>query len=184
VSADASTPTRKIGIFERIAVFLLSRLPWFRHHYQNWGKAKRIIIGFLLYLICLPIIPIAIALVLFIRDPEGFRKSKAFPILSAIIVAWLAAFGYIATRDATPDTTNSNSTTNASTGTSTTETTGTSTTGTKSNNKTGAAGNPTNGRFFENCTAAFNVGVRNIPRGDKSYRPRLDHDNDGVACEK
>lgn len=182
MTTDASTPKRKVGIFERIAVFLLSRLPWFRNHYQSWGKAKRIIIGLLLYLICLPIIPIAIALVLFIRDPEGFRKSKLFPILGAIILAWLGAFGYIATRSPTSDTT----TTNASTGANTTETTtGTGTTGAKtSTSKAGATGNPTNGRFFENCTAAFDVGVRNIPKGDKSYREKLDRDKDGIACER
>ncbi len=186
MSVDASTPTRKIGIFERIAIFLLSRLPWFRHHYQNWGKAKRIIIGFLLYLICLPVIPIAIALVLFIRDPEGFRKSKWFPILSAVIVAWLGVFGYIATRPSTSDTTTntSNTSTTSTTSTSTT-TTSTKTNTTKTNTtKVGATGNPTNGRYFKNCTEAFKAGVYNIPKTDKSYRIRLDHDKDGVACEK
>jgi len=182
-----------MGIFERIAVFLLSRLPWFRHHYQAWGKVKRIVIGLPLYIIALPIIPIVIALILFIRDPQAFRKSKAFPILAAIIVAWLGAFGYIAAQPGTSDTT----TTNAATGTSATETSGTtastttSNTTTKSNSttkskttKADATGNPTNGRFFKNCSAAFSVGVFNIPKGDQSYRVRLDHDKDGVACEK
>ena len=185
MSTVANTPPKHVGIFERIANFLLSRLPWFRYHYEGWGKARKIIIAFFLYLIVLPIIPIIIALVLYIRDPEGFRKSKAFPALAAIIVVWLGAFGYIASRPAT---------TSSSSDTATTESVADTTTSSQTNNTvsthknggstTAATGKPTNGRYFKNCDAAFKVGVRNIPRGDKSYRPRLDHDNDGVACEK
>lgn len=31
--------------------------------------------------------------------------------------------------------------------------------------------------------AAAADGRYNIPRGDPAYAPKLDHDNDGIACE-
>jgi len=37
--------------------------------------------------------------------------------------------------------------------------------------------------YFRNCTAAKAAGYRNIPRGHPAYRPQLDEDNDGLACE-
>lgn len=36
---------------------------------------------------------------------------------------------------------------------------------------------------FENCTAAANVGVYNIPIGTPGYQPKLDADNDGFGCD-
>lgn len=38
-------------------------------------------------------------------------------------------------------------------------------------------------RHVDNCTEARNLGVAPIYRGDVLYRPALDRDNDGVACE-
>ena len=38
-------------------------------------------------------------------------------------------------------------------------------------------------RYFRNCTAAHAAGVYSIPRGAPGYRPALDADNDGLACE-
>lgn len=37
--------------------------------------------------------------------------------------------------------------------------------------------------YFPNCTAAKAAGYRNIPRDHPAYRPQLDEDNDGRACE-
>lgn len=37
--------------------------------------------------------------------------------------------------------------------------------------------------YFANCTAARAAGRQNIRRGEPGYRPPLDRDNDGVACE-
>lgn len=39
------------------------------------------------------------------------------------------------------------------------------------------------GTGYPNCTAAHNQGVYDIPRSDPAYRPDLDRDNDGIACE-
>lgn len=38
-------------------------------------------------------------------------------------------------------------------------------------------------RHVANCTEARRLGIAPIYRGDASYRPALDRDNDGVACE-
>ena len=37
--------------------------------------------------------------------------------------------------------------------------------------------------YFANCTAARAAGYENIRRGRPGYRPALDRDNDGIACE-
>lgn len=167
------------GFFMNSANFLLSRLPWFQDRYENWGKGKRVLIAFLLYLIILPVIPIVIGVVMYLRDPEGFKKSKALPILAAIAVAQLGAFGLIATQ---PPTVN-NPETNSVQSSPSTKNGGTPATS-KSNTTTSAKSANTGGRYFENCTAAFNAGVFNIPKSDKSYRRELDGDDNGVGCQK
>ena len=44
---------------------------------------------------------------------------------------------------------------------------------------------PTTGSsvYYPNCKAACDDGVAPIYRGQPGYRPGLDRDNDGVACE-
>ncbi len=37
--------------------------------------------------------------------------------------------------------------------------------------------------YFANCAAARAAGVAPLRRGDPGYRPGLDRDNDGIACE-
>jgi hypothetical protein len=36
---------------------------------------------------------------------------------------------------------------------------------------------------YRNCTEAHRDGRYNIPKGDPDYQPKLDRDNDGLACE-
>lgn len=36
---------------------------------------------------------------------------------------------------------------------------------------------------YKNCSQAHADGRYNIPRGDAAYAPKLDRDNDGLACE-
>jgi hypothetical protein len=38
--------------------------------------------------------------------------------------------------------------------------------------------------YYENCSAAYAAGVSNIPAGAPGYRPELDRDQDGIACEQ
>lgn len=37
--------------------------------------------------------------------------------------------------------------------------------------------------YYKNCTAARNAGAAPILKGQPGYRPALDRDNDGIACE-
>ena len=39
------------------------------------------------------------------------------------------------------------------------------------------------GPYYANCTDAKAQGVTNIPQGSPGYRPELDSDSDGIACE-
>ncbi len=44
---------------------------------------------------------------------------------------------------------------------------------------------PTDGSsvYYPNCAAARAAGVAPLHRGDPGYRPGLDRDGDGIACE-
>jgi hypothetical protein len=42
---------------------------------------------------------------------------------------------------------------------------------------------PSTSTYYENCTAAKDAGVAPIYIGQPGYRPELDRDRDGVACE-
>ncbi|NMM87965.1 nuclease [Rhodococcus sp. SRB_17] len=39
------------------------------------------------------------------------------------------------------------------------------------------------GAYFKNCTAAWDAGAAPLYRGNPGYRPELDRDSDGKACE-
>lgn len=43
--------------------------------------------------------------------------------------------------------------------------------------------NQNNELYFSNCDEARSKGYKNIPRGAPGYRPKLDGDHDGIACE-
>lgn len=149
------------------ADYLLSRLPWFKWRYQGWSKTKRIVVGYLMWLVVLPIIPLTILAVWYVRDPEGFKKSPLMPILVLVTVAWFGGgLGYV----------NSQAPVDVADGQVTK--------GSQANVAGREKSEPTGGRVFENCTAAFNAGVFDIPRSNASYEPRLDRDGDGVACER
>lgn len=188
-TASAPSNTKSGGFFLNAANWLLSRLPWFKNHYQAWSKTRRIVVGMLMYLVCLPIIPLVVGIVMYIHDPEGFRKGNAIKVLGAVFVIWAGAFGLIATQPAVPDNPLNhdikvaNSAEAKQTDNSDSQPIDQSSKERK-DIQSKAVSNPTNGKFFVNCTAAFKAGVFNIPKGDKSYRPELDGDKDGVGCEK
>lgn len=187
------------GFFLNAADWLLSRFPGIKNHYSDWSHGKRIFIGFLLYLIILPVIPIALAIILYLHDPQNFMKSTAAKVLGALIVLQLSAFGLIAAQPSVPV---SDMTDQAASGqpqvTSTANTKKATVQNKDSSDTTPvdqssaarkgvqsqSSSKPTGGRYFANCDAAFEQGVFNIPRSDKSYRPALDHNSNGVACEK
>ena len=184
------------GFMLNAANWLLSRLPWFKYRYQDWSKTKRIWIGLLMYLICLPIIPLVVGIVMYIHDPEGFKKGNAIKVVGAVFVVWAGLFGLVASQPAVPDNP-LNSTAKvdqfnkkqkdspeAKQADNADELPADQKGSAYQKVKDKTTSANSKGRFFKNCDAAFDAGVFNIARSDSSYQDRLDRDNDGIACEK
>lgn len=179
------------GFFLRSAVWLLSRFPLTKNKYQNWTAGRRILVGWLLWLIVLPIIPIVIAIVWYLNDPDGFKKSPLAKVLIGVIVLWFGAFGLIATEPAQLDQNGKYSPVqtqpNGEDTSKVTELEKPATAASQESKEkvaTQQTSNASEGRVFENCTEAFEAGVFDIKRSDSSYRSELDRDGDGIACEK
>ena len=175
------------GFFLKAATYILARTPFTKNSYQNWTPTKRIIIGWLLWIITLPIIPIVVALVWFLNDPEGFKKSPWAKGLIALAVLWAGYAGVIVTNPAQADVNGKYSPIQTAPngevkGTETAENTASAAAREKIAGQTES--NKSNGRQFKNCTEAFEAGVFNIKRSDAAYQNKLDRDNDGIACEK
>lgn len=171
------------------AVWILSRFPGVRYHYQKWGHTKRVVIAILLYIVALPIIPIVIAAVWYVKDPEGFKKSPLMPVLMAVIAAWLGGFGWMANQtpitDGTPIASiGAKAAADGETSTVNSDPAATADPVSKAKIASQTTSKPTNGVKYENCSAAFDAGVFDILRSDPSYQRKLDRDNDGIACEK
>lgn len=169
------------------AVWLLSRFPLTRDRYQNWTRTKRIIIGWLLWLVLLPIIPIAIAIIWFVRDPEGFKRSPLAKVLLAVCVLWAGYFGAVATNPSQADVNGRYSPVQTAPNGEVAgkqNNVNTATTESKERIAKQKESNDPKGRQFKNCTEAFENGVFNIKRSNSSYQNKLDRDNDGIACEK
>lgn len=179
--------TRKQAIGPGWAVWILARFPGVRNHYQEWSRTKRIVIGILCWLVALPVIPMVVMAVMYMRDPKGFKKSPLFPIMSLIVAAWIGGFGFIANQTPVTDgqsfaTVKEAADGEQSDGVDRPDAIASDDAKQKVANK--QKSNDPAGRRFENCTAAFNEGVFNIKRNNPSYERRLDRDNDGIACEK
>jgi|JI10StandDraft_1071094.scaffolds.fasta_scaffold390169_2 hypothetical protein len=175
------------GFFLRGANWILSRFFLTRHKYQNWTKSRRIIVGWLLWLILLPIIPIAVIIMWYVRDPEGFKKSPWAKALVALAVLWAGYFGVVATNPSQIDANGKYSpiqTTADGEKAGKIDTVNTASAESKNKIASQTESKDSKGRKFVNCTAAFDAGVFNIKRSNASYEPRLDRDSDGIACEK
>lgn len=178
----------KGGFLHDGAVWLLSRFPWTKHKYQNWTRGRRILIGWLLWLVCLPIIPAVAIVVWYFHDPEGFKKSPWAKALIALFVVWLGAFGLIATEPSQVDQNGKYSPVQTQADGETKivndRPEAMASDAAKEKVRNQAESKASDGRQFANCTEAFEAGVFNIRRSDASYQTKLDRDNDGIACER
>ncbi len=181
----------KPGFFLGAAVWILSRFPWTKHSYQNWTSGRRILIGWLLWLVCLPIIPLVAIAIWYFNDPEGFKKSPWAKALIGLFVVWLGAFGLIATEPSqidangkySPIQTSANGE-DASKASASDKPAAVASDESKKKVATQTASKSTGGRQFDNCTEAFDAGVFDIRRSNSAYQNKLDRDNDGIACER
>ncbi len=178
----------KGGFFYTAAVYILSRFFLTKNRYQNWTRGRRILIGWLLWLIVLPIIPIVAIIVWYLNDPEGFKKSPWAKALIALAVVWAGYAGLVVTEPSQADVNGKYSpiqtAPNGEKEVVNKDPAAVPTDAAKEKVKNQTASNASNGRTFANCTEAFEAGVFNIKRSDKSYQQKLDRDNDGIACEK
>ena len=175
------------GFFLRSATWLLARFPLTKNRYQNWTTGRRILVGWLLWLICLPIIPAVAIAVWYIHDPEGFKKSPWAKALIALFLVWAASFGFVATNKEQLDANGKYSPTQTAPNgevTGKADAINEASPAAKEKVANQTVSKPTYGKKFENCTAAFEAGVFNIKRSDPAYQNKLDRDNDGIACEK
>ena len=180
----------KPGFFLGAAIWILSRFPLTKNRYQNWTSGRRILIGWLLWLVCLPIIPAVAIAIWYFNDPEGFKKSPWAKGLIALFFIWLAAFGFVATEkpqldqngkyspiQTQPD--GENATLPASE-----KPDAVASEDAKEKVQTQKESNASGGQTLDKCTVAFNAGVFFIRRSDPSYEYKLDRDIDGIACER
>lgn len=175
------------GFFLRAATWLLARFPLTQNRYQNWTTGRRILVGWLLWLICLPIIPAVAIAVWYMKDPEGFKKSPWAKALIALFLVWAASFGFVATNKEQLDANGKYSPTQTAPNgevTGKADAINEATPAAKEKVANQTVSKPSRGQKFENCTAAFEAGVFNIKRSDSAYQNKLDRDNDGIACEK
>lgn len=177
------------GFFLKSATWILARFPLTKNRYQNWTPSRRILVGWLVWLIVLPIIPAVAIAVWYFNDPESFKKSPWAKVLIAVFIAWLGMFGFVATNKEQVDVNGKYSpiqtVANGEQGGSLSAKPA-SVASQESREKVAkqSESKPTNGELFANCTAAFDAGVFNIRRSDPAYQNKLDRDDDGIACEK
>ncbi len=175
------------GFFQRGATFILARFPLTRNKYQNWTASRRILVGWLLWLIVLPIIPIVGAIIWYVNDPVGFKRSPWAKALLSLAVLWAGYAGLILTNPAQADVNGKYSPVQTAPNgevTGKSDATNTASDAAKAKVASQSVSKDSNGRQFKNCTAAFDAGVFNIKRSNASYQDKLDRDNDGIACEK
>jgi hypothetical protein len=177
------------GFFLRGATWILARFPGTRNKYQNWTVSRRILVGWLVWLICLPIIPAVALIVWYVHDPEGFKKSPYAKALIGLFIVWLGAFGVVATNPAQIDANGKYSpiqtvANGEVSGSVAEKPKSLASEEAKQKIANQSTSNASNGRKFDNCSEAFQAGVFNIKRSDSAYENSLDRDNDGIACEK
>ena len=176
------------GFFLRSAIWILSRFPLTQNRYQNWTTSRRILVGWLLWIVLLPIIPAVAIIIWYVRDPEGFKKSQWSKALIALFFVWAGAFGFVATNkpqlDANGKYSPIQTVADGEKSTATNKPAAIPSDEAKQKVASQTTSNASNGRTFDNCTEAFETGVFNIKRSDKSYQSKLDRDDDGIACEK
>ncbi len=176
------------GFFLRSATWILARFPLTKNSYQNWTVSRRILVGWILWIVLLPIIPAVAIIIWYIHDPEGFKKSPYAKALIALFFVWAAGFGFVATNkpqlDANGKYSPIQTIADGEKSSATTKPEAIPSDEAKQKVANQTTSNATNGRTFDNCTEAFDAGVFNIKRSDKSYQSKLDRDGDGIACEK
>lgn len=84
---DVKVVSEKEGIVLRGANYLLGRLPFTKNEFEHWSPAKRIVVGYLLWLVVLPVWPLVVIAVLWVNHSLK-RKASTFIVLGIIAALW------------------------------------------------------------------------------------------------
>lgn len=79
--------TEKVGTVLSGSNYLLGRLPFTKNEFEHWSKLRRIVIGYALWLVVLPIWPLVVIAVLWING-KVTRKMLTFTVLGLVAVLW------------------------------------------------------------------------------------------------
>ncbi len=85
---DVRVVREKEGFILRGANYLLGKLPVTKNEFEHWPLAKRIIVGYLLWLIVLPLWPLVIMVVLLINRAIKQRIILTYFLLGLLVVLW------------------------------------------------------------------------------------------------
>lgn len=79
--------TEKVGTVLSGSNYLLGRLPFTKNEFEHWPSVKRMVVGYLLWLVVLPIWPLVIITVLW-GNTKLLRRGLVFTILGIVAVLW------------------------------------------------------------------------------------------------
>jgi hypothetical protein len=79
--------TEKVGMFLSGSNYLLGRLPFTKNEFEHWSNTKRLLVGYLLWLLVLPVWPLVIIAVLW-SNTKLLRRGLIFTVLGALAVLW------------------------------------------------------------------------------------------------
>lgn len=89
-ASDVEVTKESVGFVLRGANYLLERLPFTKNDYEHWAKIKRIVVGYLLWIVVLPVWPLVVAGVLMFNGKVA-RKGITYGLLALVSLFWFWA---------------------------------------------------------------------------------------------
>lgn len=84
---EVEVVSEKEGIFLRGSNYLLGKLPFTKNEFEHWSKLRRIVTGYALWLVVLPIWPLVVMAILWVNG-KVTRKALTFTVLGLVAVLW------------------------------------------------------------------------------------------------
>lgn len=84
---DVKVVHEKEGMVLRGSNYLLGKLPFTKNEFEHWSKAKRIILGYVLWLLVIPVWPLVVIAVMWVNRTIK-RKVSTFVVLGLIAALW------------------------------------------------------------------------------------------------
>lgn len=84
---DITVTSEKEGYVLRGANYLLGKLPFTKNEFEHWSKLKRVVVGYLLWIVVLPIWPLVMIIVMWVNHAMR-RKFSSYALLALVAVLW------------------------------------------------------------------------------------------------